>query len=530
MNSLVFLLLRSAKNTLLELGRKPAKLLLWVLVIAGIGGIFILSLFTTRQSTEASLDLVWLKGILFLLILIFVVTAIQKGLAKGDVIFDMNDVNLLFVSPVSSRMILMYGIVRMAKMAFLAGFFILFQSNSLSVSFGVGFDGVLLLLIGFMLAVGVLQILSLLIYSLSNGRPRRQMIVRMLAIVAFIPLIAYTGLQLVKTGDLLLALERILESPFTDWTPVAGWASAGVISFISGDLGNGFLFFGMLLLSGILLILYIALSNPDYYEDVLVATESAFEKKRGLSEGQINPEASSTKKIKLAKTGIKGLGPSTIFYKHLRESFRANHLGLWGTWSIIMILGTALFSWFLRGEDGGILVLLQILMWIQIFMIGTGRGLKEIYMHYIYLIPASSFQKIVWSNLEIVFKVLVESVAAFGIAGLIMGESLGLILVAILVYTLFSFLLLGINYLSLRWTGADISAGLLLFIYTIAVMVIMLPGLIAAIVIGSNIEGSGVLIGLGVLALWELVAAIGCFTLSKGILHNADMPVLRTGN
>jgi hypothetical protein len=105
-----------------------------------------------------------------------------------------------------------------------------------------------------------------------------------------------------------------------------------------------------------------------------------------------------------------------------------------------------------------------------------------------------------------------------------------LILVAILVYTLFSFLLLGINYLSLRWTGADISAGLLLFIYTIAVMVIMLPGLIAAIVIGSNIEGSGVLIGLGVLALWELVAAIGCFTLSKGILHNADMPVLRTGN
>jgi hypothetical protein len=177
MNSLVFLLLRSAKNTLLELGRKPAKLLLWVLVIAGIGGIFILSLFTTRQSTEASLDLVWLKGILFLLILIFVVTAIQKGLAKGDVIFDMNDVNLLFVSPVSSRMILMYGIVRMAKMAFLAGFFILFQSNSLSVSFGVGFDGVLLLLLGFMLAVGVLQILSLLIYSLSNGRPRRQILI-----------------------------------------------------------------------------------------------------------------------------------------------------------------------------------------------------------------------------------------------------------------------------------------------------------------------------------------------------------------
>ena len=122
-----------------------------------------------------------------------------------------------------------------------------------------------------------------------------------------------------------------------------------------------------------------------------------------------------------------------------------------------------------------------------------------------------------------------ESLAVFGIAGLIMKEPFGLVAAATLVYTLFSFLLLGINYLSLRWTGADISAGLLVFIYTIAVIVIMLPGLIAAIVLGSMLEGNGMLIGLGVLALWELLAALGCFALSRGVLHNSDIPVLRTG-
>ena len=68
MNSLVFLLVRSAKNTLLELRRKPAKLALWVLLIAGIGGILLLSLLSP-QSTSGSHDLVWLKGILFLLML-----------------------------------------------------------------------------------------------------------------------------------------------------------------------------------------------------------------------------------------------------------------------------------------------------------------------------------------------------------------------------------------------------------------------------------------------------------------------------
>jgi len=270
------------------------------------------------------------------------------------------------------------------------------------------------------------------------------------------------------------------------------------------------------------------LSNPDYYEDVLVATETAFEKKRVLAEGQINTEVLSTKKVKVAKTGIGGLGANVFFYKHLRESFRANRFGLWGMTSLFTVLGTALFSYFLRGGEGGILILLQILMWMQIFMIGTGRGLKELYSHYIYLIPENSFRKIVWSNLEIAFKVLVESVVIFSIAGLILGESIGLIVASILVYTLFSFLLLGINYLSLRWTGANISAGLLIIIYTIAVILIMLPGLIAAIVLAITIRNTGVLIGLGVLALWELLAGLGCFVLSKGILHRVDMPVLKT--
>lgn len=528
MNSLVFLLVKSAKNTVLELRRKPAKLLLWVLVLAGMGMLLLSSLFAPPSQT-GSLDIIWLKGILFLLILFFVVMAIHKGLSSGNAIFDMNDVNLLFVSPVNSRSTLLYGVVRMSKTAFLAGFFILFQSNSLRSVFGAGFDALLLVLLAFMLAVGWLQILSLLIYSLTNGRPGRKMAVRILAVVAFIPLLVYVGMQLVSTADLLTALENSLRSPFVDWMPVAGWASAGTIALISGAMGGGLLFYALLVLSGALLILYIAWSNPDYYEDVLVATETAFERKRGLAEGQINPEATSARKVRVVNTGIGGVGASAIFYKHLRESFRANRLGLWGLPSIIIVLGATLFALFQRGESDGLLILLQILMWIQIFKIGTGRGLQELYIHYIYLIPTSSLHKILWSNLEMVFKVLVESLAIFGIAGLIIGEPFEMVVAAIGVYTLFSYLLLGINLLFMRWTGADISSGLLIFIYTIAVMVIMLTGLIAAIVIGSMIEGVGVLIGLGVLALWELLAAIGCFALSQGVLHNSDMPVLKTG-
>lgn len=524
MKSLVFLLIRSMKNSLLEVLRKPAKLALWIFFVALIAGLFLISLFTGGQK-ESFLNIIWLKGILFLLIMVFVAIAVQKGLSNGDVIFDMCDVNLLFVSPVNPRMILIYGIVRMAKMAFFAGFFILFQSNALSSNFGVGFSAVLMVFIGFILAVSLLQIVSLLIYSLTNGKPARKMAVRLISVAAFLPVTAFLGIQLINTGDLFLALENTLRSPILDWTPAAGWASGGVVSLITGDMYGGFLFFGLIILAGALLILYIALSNPDYYEDVLVATETTFEKKRSLVEGQINTEAVSTKKVRVAGTGIGGIGASAVFYKHLRESFRANRFGLWGLQSFLTVAGAALFSLFQRGGEGGILVLLQILMWLQIFFIGTGRGLKELYSHYIYLIPESSFRKIVWSNLEIMFKVLMESMAIFCIAGLITGESVPLIVLSFVVYILFSFLLLGINYLSLRWTGADISTGVLVIIYSVAVVVIMLPGLIAALVIGSMLGGIGVIIGLGILGLWELVAALGCFALSRGILHRCDMPV-----
>lgn len=522
MNSLIFLLVKSVKNSILEIFRKPAKLIIWALTIVGVVGIFVLSIYT-RQHSEDALDLVWLQGIFFMLIFLFVVLAVKKGLSNGDVIFNMNDVNLLFVSPVSSRAILMYGIVRMAKTALLAGFFILFQSNSLSAGFGIGVDSVFLILLGFIIAVSTLQILSLLIYSLTNGKPARKKVVWLIFSAILVPLIITIGTQLATAGDLLTALENVLRSPIAAWTPVAGWASKGIVALISGNIGDGFLFFGLILFTGAALILYIALSNPDYYEDVLVATETAFERKRSISEGQINTEASSAKKVKITGTGVGGFGSSAIFYKHIRESFRANLLGLWGVQSILTVSGAVIVSLFLRGDEGGVLLLLQILMWAQIFLIGTGRGLKELYSHYIYLIPESSFSKIVWSNLEIVFKVLVESFIIFGVAGAIMGESILLIAVSISVYTLFSLLLLGINYLSLRWTGADISMGLLMFIYILGVIVIMLPGLIAAIVIGSIVEGIGLLIGLAILAAWELIAALTCFAMSKGILHNCDI-------
>jgi hypothetical protein len=522
MNSLVFIVSRSLKNSFWEILRKPAKLTMYIIFIILIVATLLIAHFTQQESTVPT-DPVWLKLIMFSLFTMFVVIGIIKSLSNGDTIFDMSDVNLLFVSPVDSRQILLYGIVRTAKMALYAGVFILFQANSLR-GFGFGFNGLLMILLGFVLTVCLMQIISLIIYSHTNSRPRRKMVVRVLAVLAFLPLVACFGLRYLEFGAVLPALEAALRSEFFAWTPVSGWAAEGTLAFLSGNTSRFLLFYGIHIGLAVLLVAYILRSNPDYYEDVSLASETAFERKRNLAEGHLDQAVpTSTRKVKVKHTGLSGSGANAIFGKHFRESFRANRLGFWDFASLVVAAIVIIFA--LALPDVGLLLPLQILMWMQIFLIGTGRGLKELYSHYIYLIPEPSFAKIVWSNVEIVVKVLGESMLMFITAGLIMGETPLTLAAVIAVFVMFSLLLLGVNYISLRFTGADISTGMLMMLYAFAVMLIMLPGLVVGIALAISLEND--LVGLCVIAVWELLAALVCFALSRGILHLCDMPVVK---
>lgn len=525
-SSIAYLISHTFKNSLLELRRKPGKLVLSLLLIIAFVGLAILSIFTT-QSIESIAPMFWFKGILFVFVTILFLVSLAKGLSAGDTFFGMNDVNLLFVSPVNPRSILLYGILRLAAMDFLAGFFILFQTNSLA-NFGISIGGVFLVFAVYMFAMVLSGILSLLVYSVTNGREKRKRAVKLIAFALYAPLIVYFIVQFLSTGNALSALESMLNSPFLTWIPISGWASEAATQLLTGNTAYGLLFLGVMLATGVALVLYIMRSKSDYYEDVLVATQTAFEKQRALEEGDINQAAASgTRKVKVAKTGIRGWGASAIFGKHVRETLRQNRMGFLSLSSVILIACAVVTCIFLPPEANCAMVA-GVLMFAQIFRVGSGRGLRELYTHYIYMIPTSSFKKIIWSNLEAVVQTLVESVILFVACGLMLRDNPLLIVAAIAAYTLFTLLLIGINYASLRITGDKLSAGLLVILYLLAVMAVMLPGVIFAFLVGFSIGGDlGAAAGLAVLSIWELIMALVFFALSKGVLHNCDMPTLK---
>jgi hypothetical protein len=535
MGCIVYLLRKRIKNTLVEFVRTPAKLVMLIISMAAIAGLIILSASTRADpSADGSFtDIRYFKGAFFAYLTLFVIIAVQKGLTAGDAIFDMSDVNLLFTAPVSSKKALIYGMAfNMSKIALMASVVILFQANSLAY-FGIGFGGLLLTLFFCFMGMILSFTLSQVIYSFSNGNEKRKLVTKIIIGALFVPL-AVQALRFWQEGLVVIELlKRLCDSPFMSAIPIAGWAAASCAGFLSGNSISGVCFLGLMVVALMGFALFLAFSKVDFYEDVLCATETAFEKRRDALEGNIGKAMETGKKIKVNKTGLAGIGAVAFFHRHLREASRRSILGLLSNISLFFLGGSVLYALLLGsiGDDPYIILIsvFSTLLWIQIFTILFSEGMKELFTPYIYLAPEPSISKILWSNMAAFLRSLIEGALIFVAVGAILRASVTVICVAALGYALFSLKLIALNYFSLRWVGVNIGMGILLLLYALIAILSSAPGAIIGIIVGITISGVlGCSIGLLIFCLWEALVALVCFALSVGILDNCDMPVVKS--
>lgn len=525
MSSIIYLLVTSAKNSIISIIKKPSKLIIYIFLFVMIGFMIYASLLP-KQNTNSLLDIYYLKGIFLGFILLFSVLTISKGMESGDTFFDMSDVNMLFVSPISPKKVLIYGVIRLAKTAFLASFFFLLQIQNLKNIFNVGFDGVLIILLTYVLCMVLTQIISLLIYSLTNGKPKRKQFVKLIGVILVLPALILFLTKYISTNNFGQSLIEVLKTPYVNLLPVAGWGATAALETISGNFINAFLYYGIIVATGVFAIVILTVSNSDYYEDVLCATETNYEKKRALSEGNINAATKTNRKIIVSNTGLSGYGASAIFGKHMRESLRENRLFIFSPQIYSMLLSVVVIIIILN-KQANIFIILSSICAMQIKMISFSRGLKELYMPYIYLIPEKSFSKILWGNAENIFRILCDAILLFAISGFYLKENILIIIMSILTYTLFSLMLISINYFSIRLTEINISSVIMTPLFLFSVMLVMLPGIICAMVVYYILTGvMGSISALGILCGWELLLSIIFFWFSKGVLDSCDMPVM----
>ena len=259
--------------------------------------------------------------------------------------------------------------------------------------------------------------------------------------------------------------------------------------------------------------------NPDFYEDVLKATEISQTAITAKKEGKLND--SLPQNVKLGKTGL-GSGKDAFFLKHRLEDRRSGFF-LFDRMALIMAAMTFLFTFFLK--DSGMISIFAFATYLQIFTALTGRWVKELTLPYVYLIPQPPFRKLLSICKENLVKILADAVLVMVPVGLILKAGPIVILTAVLARTSFGVLFMSGNILTERIFGSVTNKGLLVGLYILTMMLLAAPGGILGIVIGAILSSSEFALpaGLAVSALWNLLIAALVAFCCRGLLNCAEL-------
>ena len=517
---LSYLLLRRMKNQIKSVIKSPPKLIYAVIMI----GIIILTIFTGgTDSREGEFrDIRELTaGVLVLYTAMFILIA-KGGFNNGASMFSMPDVNLVFPAPISPKKVLFFGLFQQLWKSLLIGFFILFQYGWMGSVFGVDYGVVLMILLGYALTVFSAQLTAMTIYSFTNAHEKRRTVIK---ILFYGIIIAYVAALLIvlaaDRADFLSRLVELLGSLPARLFPISGWVAGSFYGFILADTSAIVLGLSLYAVYIAGMVILIVNARQDYYEDVLKTTEITYNAAAAAKSGQMAERIG--RNVKTGKTGLgRGEGADAFYYKHLIENRRARVLLVSGQ-SLIFALSVIVFSFFM-GEVGVISVFV-FATYMQVFGVAMGRLPRELIKHYVYLVPEPSFKKLIACMRESFSGMVVEAVIIFVPVAFILGLSPIDTLMCIVARLSFALLFMGGNLLVERVFGMVSSKMLIILFYFATLLVISLPGLLAAILFTSLglVIISEIVTVMLVLAIINVPLALLLLYLCRNVLHNAEL-------
>ena len=474
MGALTYLLLVKLKNNLIQLLKSPAKLIYTIFMIACLVIVMVSGSSSTAHATEQTLNREYLVGGILAVYALMFYLSVNSGFNSGATIFRMPDVNLLFVGPYHPRTLLIYGVFQQLGTTLFAGVFLVFQYAWLNDAFGVTPLDMLFIMIGYILVLFVAQLLSMIIYCLTNDN---EVLKKVLKLVLYLPLIVFAGYYFVMAirNDALSIqiLADVGNSAAGAWLPVYGWITALVKGVLLADTMGIVVGAIVSVITVAVVVILLFVIRMDYYEDVMQTTEAAYTSVTAAKEGRVQEAA--PKNIKKGKMGIgKGFGANTFYYKHLIENRRGKIL-LLPTLTIVLCVCGIIASFFLK--EIGLFPILAFMVYMKMFTIGMDRLPREMLKPYIYMVPESSFKKLLYCMLEAFPGYFAEAILLYVPAGVITGASVPEIIFFILVSVSFSFMFISANLFVDRIFGAFTSKMLLITIYMLLLLVLSAPGI-----------------------------------------------------
>lgn len=480
-NAITYLLAKKMKNIIKEFFKNPAKLIYAVVMIALIVLVGFAGDKSVDENTVYRNPSELTAGITALYIVIFSFIS-YNGFKNGATMFKMPDVNLIFTSPIHPRKVLFYGLFQQLGTSLLLGLFIFYQYGWLHSVYGVSFTQLVFVLLGYSLSVFCAQLTAMVIYSFTSYDDRKK---RIAAALFFGIIIAYTiGLVMYLLKDIDNVLPNLItagNSIFIRLMPVGGWIGGIVNGILANDLST-------ILIGTVITVVYISAmtillsyAKQDYYEDVLKTSEDQQTFASARKEGRT---VEAVGKVKVGKTGLsKGEGASTFYYKHKLEERRARRFILEPI-SIVFLIISIVFAVFMR--NFGIVSIFAYTTYMQMISVKMGRFSKELAKPYIYLVPESSFKKILYSIAQAFAGFLAEAVIMYIALAFILKLTPYDFVILVIVRLSFSYMYTAANILIQRVFGTLSSRTLIYMFYILAVLVMSAPGIGAAILVSTS--------------------------------------------
>lgn len=528
MRALGWLMLVTAKNRLRELAKHPAQMVLVLLVAA----MLVLTLVTGSVSSAGDAAFrpqAELRALILLLYAAMWILTAMEGLNAGASLFSMPDVNLVFLSPLSPRRILVYGLVRQMGTSVLLGTFLFFQYAWLHDTYGVSAGGLAAVFLGYCLTLFCGQMTAMVLYSRTAGnderRRRAKTGMRLLLVLALLALAvpvlkAWSHPGAGAAGypvPQLALLVAAADSPVLGLFPVAGWLKTAVGGMIAGRMLPALAgLCGTLAFLGGLIAVYMR-SNPDYYEDVLQSTERSFSAVTAAKQGGKNQAVPS--RVKVGRTGLGGgQGVWAFYYKHRLESRRSRRFLLEPMtllWAAISI-GMAVFL-----REAGVLAVFAAATYMLMFSVAAGRWADELNRPFVYLLPYGAFHRLLGICAESVMQAAAEAAVVMIPAGLIAGA--GPLEVFLCTAARFSYALLFMTgYIARDRFFGQVGKTVGMFLVLLLLGALAAPGVVLAAA-AAAVWHAGTAVVLLILAAWNLAAAALTGFICRDMLDYAEL-------
>jgi hypothetical protein len=479
LEAILYITRKKLKNTILRLVRRPARLIVTLASLA----LIVWMLLDLPSQSGGEMDIAVLQsGYLAWLLVLGTITA-MSSLESGSALFQLSDVNLLFVSPLSPKTTLAYGLMQQTGKTFAGFIFLLFYSGMLIENFGLGATDVLVLILGTVVFLVVVQILAQCLYCIANRGAVQRAGIK--GGILFVPLIfALFVLYRIQHDISWQAVYTAAASPVLDAFPIIGWVRGAVFALIAEDMQGAMLYIALTAAALLLVVFLFIKIDADYYEDVLSSAEKTFELRRAMKEKR---SANLGRKKKVGKTGINaGWGASVFFFKHLCEARRRNRFPFSGSTVLLLLvnLGVTGIMTLVSRNNGealdstaALVVACGLSIYLLFFQNAAGEWSKELQKPYLYLVPEKPFRKLLWASLSTVLGTAMNGFVAFTLLGFIFHANPFMVAACILAYAAFGTLFTAGSVLGRSVLGSIPNRGIIMVLYMLLLLLVMAPGI-----------------------------------------------------